>query len=114
LPHIKKPAIVRQKKKIWSWAPDGSPTPRQTGRLTVGRKLTLTSTSTSAATPLAERAAFFVSSVVTGTERGQCKSPNEQLMMWARYPDIDTSPHILLKIFAFIFKIQVKCALLMN
>jgi hypothetical protein len=27
-------------KKIWSWAPDGSPTPRQTGRLTVGRKLT--------------------------------------------------------------------------
>jgi hypothetical protein len=24
--------------KIWSWAPDGSPTPRQIGRLTVGRK----------------------------------------------------------------------------
>jgi hypothetical protein len=29
---------------MWSWAPDGSPTPRQTGRLTVGRKLTSTST----------------------------------------------------------------------
>jgi hypothetical protein len=41
VPHIKKPAIVRRKtKKIWSWAPDGSPTPRQTGRPTVGRKLT--------------------------------------------------------------------------
>jgi hypothetical protein len=43
--HIKKPAIVRQKTKIWSWATDGSPTPRQTSRLTVGLKLTLTSTS---------------------------------------------------------------------
>jgi hypothetical protein len=43
VPHIKKPAIVRQKTKIWSWAPDESPTPRQTGRLTVGRKLTSTS-----------------------------------------------------------------------
>jgi hypothetical protein len=40
VPHIKKPAIVRQKTKIWPWAPDGSPIPRQTGRLTVGRKLT--------------------------------------------------------------------------
>jgi hypothetical protein len=40
---MKKPAIVRQKTKIWSWAPDGSPTPGQTGRLTVGRKLTSTS-----------------------------------------------------------------------
>jgi hypothetical protein len=40
VPHLKKLAIVRQKTKIWSWAPDGSPTPRQTGRLTVGRKLT--------------------------------------------------------------------------
>jgi hypothetical protein len=40
VPHIKKLAIIRQKTKIWSWAPDGSPTPRQTGRLTVGRKLT--------------------------------------------------------------------------
>jgi hypothetical protein len=40
VPHIKKPAIVRQKTRIWSWAPDGTPTPRQTGRLTVGRKLT--------------------------------------------------------------------------
>jgi hypothetical protein len=45
VPHIKKPAIVGQKTKIWSWAPDGSPTPRQTRRLTVGRKLTSTSTS---------------------------------------------------------------------
>jgi hypothetical protein len=43
VPHFKKPAIVRQKTKIWSWAPDGSPTPRQTGRLTVGLKLTSTS-----------------------------------------------------------------------
>jgi hypothetical protein len=48
--------------------------------------------SRSAATPRAERAAFFVSIAVTGTERGQCKSSNEQLMMWGRYPDIDTSP----------------------
>jgi hypothetical protein len=40
-----------------------------------------------------QRAAFFVSSSVTGTERGQCKSSNEQLMMWGRYPHIDTSPH---------------------
>jgi hypothetical protein len=47
VPHIKKPAIVRQKTKIWSWAPDGSPAPGRTGRLTVGRKLTSTSTSTS-------------------------------------------------------------------
>jgi hypothetical protein len=31
--------------KIWSWAPDGSPTPKQTGRLTVGRNVTSTSTS---------------------------------------------------------------------
>jgi hypothetical protein len=30
--------------KIWSWAPDGSLTPRQTGRLTVGSNITLTST----------------------------------------------------------------------
>jgi hypothetical protein len=40
VPNIKKPAIVRHKTKIWSWAPDGSLTPRQTGRLTVSRKLT--------------------------------------------------------------------------
>jgi hypothetical protein len=46
-PQIKKPSIVRQKTKIWSWAPDGSVTPRQTGRLTVGRKLTSTSDSES-------------------------------------------------------------------
>jgi hypothetical protein len=26
VPHIKKPSIVRQKTKLWSWAPDGSPT----------------------------------------------------------------------------------------
>jgi hypothetical protein len=32
------------RKRIWSWAPDGSPTPRQASRLTVGRKLTSTST----------------------------------------------------------------------
>jgi hypothetical protein len=44
LPHIKKSSIVRQKTKIWSWALGGSPTPRQTYRLTVGRKLTSTST----------------------------------------------------------------------
>jgi hypothetical protein len=35
-PHFKKPSTVRQKTKIWSWAPDGSPTPRYTRRLTVG------------------------------------------------------------------------------
>jgi hypothetical protein len=28
--------------KIWSWAPDGCLTPRQTGRLTVGRNITWT------------------------------------------------------------------------
>jgi hypothetical protein len=28
--------------KIWSWAPDGCLTPRQTGRLIVGRNITLT------------------------------------------------------------------------
>jgi hypothetical protein len=39
VPSIKNSAIVRQKRKIWSWAPDSSPTPRQTGWLTVGRKL---------------------------------------------------------------------------
>jgi hypothetical protein len=38
VPNIKKSATVRQKTKIWSWTPDGTPTPRQTGRLTVGRK----------------------------------------------------------------------------
>jgi hypothetical protein len=27
---------------IWSWAPDGCFIPRQTGRLTVGRNMTLT------------------------------------------------------------------------
>jgi hypothetical protein len=27
------------KGKIWSWAPKGSPIPRRTGRLTVGRKI---------------------------------------------------------------------------
>jgi hypothetical protein len=42
-PHIKKPVVVGQKTKIWSWAPDGCPTSRQTGRLTVGRNLTSTS-----------------------------------------------------------------------
>jgi hypothetical protein len=40
--HIKKPAIVKQKTKTWSWVPDGSPTPRRTGRLTVGRNVALT------------------------------------------------------------------------
>jgi hypothetical protein len=34
-----------KKKEIWSWAPDRSPTPRQTGRLIVGRNLISTSTS---------------------------------------------------------------------
>jgi hypothetical protein len=38
-------------------------------------------------------ATSFASSAVTGTERGQCKSSNELLMMWGRYPHIDTSPH---------------------
>jgi hypothetical protein len=30
--------------KIWPWAPDGCLKPRQTGRLTVGRNITLTMT----------------------------------------------------------------------
>jgi hypothetical protein len=33
------------RKEISSWFPDGSPKPRKTGRLTVGRNLTSTSTS---------------------------------------------------------------------
>jgi hypothetical protein len=37
---IKKAAIVREKTKIWSWEPHRIPAPRQTGRLTIGRKLT--------------------------------------------------------------------------
>jgi hypothetical protein len=41
-----KPAIAGERKEIWSWDPDGVPAPRQTGRLTVGRKLTSTSTDT--------------------------------------------------------------------
>jgi hypothetical protein len=36
----------------------------------------------------AERASFFVCSAVTGTQRGQCTSSNELLMMWGRYPVI--------------------------
>jgi hypothetical protein len=47
VPHIKKPANVREMKEIWAWDPDGIPAPMQTGRSTVGRKLTSTSTSTS-------------------------------------------------------------------
>jgi hypothetical protein len=39
VPKIKKPTIARQKGKIWPWVPDGSPTPRDTDRLTVGRNL---------------------------------------------------------------------------
>jgi hypothetical protein len=42
VPLIKKPAIVREIKEIWSWDPGGIPAPRP--RLTVGRKLTSTST----------------------------------------------------------------------
>jgi hypothetical protein len=34
----------RQKGKTWSWVPDRCLTPRQTGRLTVGRNITLTLT----------------------------------------------------------------------
>jgi hypothetical protein len=40
VPHIKKPAIVKEIKEIWSWDPDGIPAPRQIDRLTAGRKLT--------------------------------------------------------------------------
>jgi hypothetical protein len=43
--HIKKPAIVRQKTKIWSWASDGSLTPKQTSRLTIDSNKTSTSIS---------------------------------------------------------------------
>jgi hypothetical protein len=32
----------KDKDKIWSWAPKGSPIPRRTGRLTVGRKINST------------------------------------------------------------------------
>jgi hypothetical protein len=42
VPHVKKPAIVKQKTKIWSLAPNGSPTTRQTGQLTVSHNLTWT------------------------------------------------------------------------
>jgi hypothetical protein len=34
----------REKRENWSWVPDGCLTPRQTGRLTVGRNITLTLT----------------------------------------------------------------------
>jgi hypothetical protein len=43
-----KPTTVKKisrRKKNWSRVPDGCLTPRRTGRLTVGRKLTSTSTS---------------------------------------------------------------------
>jgi hypothetical protein len=51
VPNIKKPAIVGEKTIIWSWVLDGSPTTRQTGRLTVSRKLTSTSTAISVKVP---------------------------------------------------------------
>jgi hypothetical protein len=41
-PHFKNKALVRVKKRkgnIWSWAPKEGPTPRPTGRLTVGRNV---------------------------------------------------------------------------
>jgi hypothetical protein len=38
---------ISRRKKNWSRVPDGYVIPRQTGQLTVGRKLTSTSTSTS-------------------------------------------------------------------
>jgi hypothetical protein len=45
-PHINKPEtlkIIKEKKeKNWSLVPDECLTPRQTGRLTVGRNITLT------------------------------------------------------------------------
>jgi hypothetical protein len=50
--YIKKPAIVKQKTKIWSLAPDGSMTPRQTVWLTICHNLTSTSTTTSRTTGL--------------------------------------------------------------
>jgi hypothetical protein len=42
---MKSKAIVRQKKgirKIWSWVPKGCPTPRRTGRLTIGHNINST------------------------------------------------------------------------
>jgi hypothetical protein len=42
-PNINKPTTVWLI-EIWSWAPDGCLTPRQTGRLAVGRNITLTLT----------------------------------------------------------------------
>jgi hypothetical protein len=50
--------------KIWSPAPRGSPTPRQTGRPTVGRKLT--STSTSERATHRENTATFRHKVISG------------------------------------------------
>jgi hypothetical protein len=51
-PHSKKPANVKLKIKILSWAPDGSLTPRQTGLMTISRNLTSTSDQKKLKTPL--------------------------------------------------------------
>jgi hypothetical protein len=42
--HTRNLKEISRRKKNWAHIPDGRLTPRQTGRLTVGRKLTLTST----------------------------------------------------------------------
>jgi hypothetical protein len=42
VPNIKKPTTARQKRKTSARVPDGSPTPSQTDRLTLGRNLTST------------------------------------------------------------------------
>jgi hypothetical protein len=84
-PHIKKPAIVRQKTKIWLWTPDGSPTPRHTGRLTVGHKLTSTSISTSKARCLMRSSRVY---------RSLCSNWSlltSQIVPWANMPQHELS-----------------------
>jgi hypothetical protein len=99
VPHIKKPTIVRQKTKIWPWAPDVSPTPRQTGRLTVSRILTSTLTPMGAMTPSTANFLFYhqESSIILLRLRnrlffGILRSSN--LPFGAVWADIDKSKHI--------------------
>jgi hypothetical protein len=70
-----KPVTVQRKfqgeRKNWSRVPDGCLTPRQTGRLTVGRKLTSTSTSTSYGTH---------ASVMTGVRKSRIGIRNDDML----------------------------------
>jgi hypothetical protein len=80
VPHIKIPAIFSQKTKIWSWTSDGSPTPRQTGRLTVGCKLT----STSKAVELLDRASVEKLDYWAGVA---VEFSESQELLWQRLED---------------------------